>query len=106
MRDVMVELKQLRQHGMAGAWGDLVEQGWMSALDPEREKLLRLALSGLAVLCGADQTIESCSGQTTPQPVEPIDWLEWQATWESHRLPEDQRIERSAGPRAHTLGRT
>ena len=39
-------------------------------------------------------------------PVEPIDWLEWQATWESHRLPEDQRIERSAGPRAHTLGRT
>jgi len=27
MRDVMVELKQLRLHGMAGAWGDLVEQG-------------------------------------------------------------------------------
>ncbi len=27
MRDVMVELKQLRLHGMVGAWGDLVEQG-------------------------------------------------------------------------------
>jgi IstB-like ATP binding protein len=27
MREVMVELKQLRLHGMAGAWGDLVEQG-------------------------------------------------------------------------------
>ena len=26
-RDVTVELKQLRLHGMAGAWADLVEQG-------------------------------------------------------------------------------
>ena len=101
-----VPLTMAISHVEGRVTGDLVEQGWMSALDPEREKLLRLALSGLAVLCGADQTIESCSGQTTPQPVEPIDWLEWQATWESHSLPEDQRIERSAGPRAHTLGRT
>ena len=27
MRDVMVELNQLRLHGMAGAWGDLAQQG-------------------------------------------------------------------------------
>ncbi len=27
MRDLAVELKQLRMHGMAGAWSDLVEQG-------------------------------------------------------------------------------
>jgi len=26
-RDVTVELKALRMHGMAGAWADLVEQG-------------------------------------------------------------------------------
>ncbi len=66
---------------------DLVEQGWMAAVAPEQAKLLRLALQGLAVLCGADQTTESGIGQKTPQPVEPIDWLDWQQTWESHRLP-------------------
>jgi len=27
MRDLMVELKQLRLHGMALAWSDLVAQG-------------------------------------------------------------------------------
>ena len=31
MRDVTVELKQLRLHGMAGAWADLVEQGQVRA---------------------------------------------------------------------------
>jgi len=36
MRDVMVELKQLRLHGMAGAWGDLVEQGGDTGLDGAR----------------------------------------------------------------------
>ena len=36
MRDVMVELKQLRLHGMAGAWGDLVEQGSSAGLDSAR----------------------------------------------------------------------
>ena len=44
MRDVMVELKQLRLHGMAGAWGDLVEQGSSAGLDSARwlvEHLLR-----------------------------------------------------------------
>lgn len=86
--------------------GDLVEQGWMATLDDQRAGLLRVALGGLAVLCGADQTTESCSGQTVPQPVEPIDWLEWQSTWESHRVPGVQRTESPAGPSAHTLGRT
>ncbi len=35
-RDVMVELKGLRLHGMAGAWGDLVEQGSSGSLDASR----------------------------------------------------------------------
>ncbi len=36
MRDVTVELKQLRLHGMAGAWADLVEQGTNASLDGSR----------------------------------------------------------------------
>ena len=36
MRDVMVELKQLRLHGMAGAWADLAEQGGEAGLDNAR----------------------------------------------------------------------
>ena len=36
MRDLMVELKQLRLHGMAGAWSDLAEQGANGALDTSR----------------------------------------------------------------------
>jgi DNA replication protein DnaC len=36
MRDLGVELKQLRLHGMAGAWGDLVEQGTHPGLDSSR----------------------------------------------------------------------
>ena len=36
MRDVMVELKQLRLHGMAAAWADLVEQGSSAGLDSAR----------------------------------------------------------------------
>ncbi|HYN63537.1 MAG TPA: IS21-like element helper ATPase IstB [Candidatus Limnocylindrales bacterium] len=35
-RDVTVELKQLRLHGMAGAWADLVEQGRNAGLDSSR----------------------------------------------------------------------
>ena len=44
MRDVTVELKGLRLHGMAGAWVDLVEQGSSAGLDTSRwlvEHLLR-----------------------------------------------------------------
>ena len=36
MRDVTVELKQLRLHGMAVAWADLVEQGRNAGLDGSR----------------------------------------------------------------------
>jgi DNA replication protein DnaC len=36
MRDVMVELKQLRLHGMVGAWGDLIEQGGDAGLESAR----------------------------------------------------------------------
>jgi len=32
--DVLVELKALRLHGMAGAWSDLVEQGGTRASSP------------------------------------------------------------------------
>lgn len=36
MRDLAVELKQMRLHGMAGAWTDLVEQGTHPGLDTSR----------------------------------------------------------------------
>lgn len=36
MRDVMVELKQLRLHGMVAAWSDLVERGSSAAVDSSR----------------------------------------------------------------------
>ena len=36
MRDVAVELKALRLHGMAGAWADLAEQGGETGLDTAR----------------------------------------------------------------------
>ena len=35
-RDVTVELKRLRLHGMADAWADLVEQGGNASLDSSR----------------------------------------------------------------------
>ena len=34
--DVLVELKSLRLHGMAGAWADLVEQGGNAAIETSR----------------------------------------------------------------------
>ncbi len=36
MRELAIELKQLRMHGMAGAWADLVEQGGSAALESSR----------------------------------------------------------------------
>jgi len=48
MRDVTAELKQLRLHGMAIAWGDLVEQGTSGTLDASRwlvEHLLEAELT-------------------------------------------------------------
>lgn len=36
MRDIAAELKELRLHGMAGAWADLAAQGTMVSLEPSR----------------------------------------------------------------------
>lgn len=36
MRELITELKELRLHGMAGAWADLVEQGTNAAVDSSR----------------------------------------------------------------------
>jgi DNA replication protein DnaC len=36
MRELITELKELRLHGMAGAWADLVEQGSNAAVDSSR----------------------------------------------------------------------
>lgn len=36
MRDLTVELKQLRLHGMAAAWSDLVAHGSSAAVDSSR----------------------------------------------------------------------
>ena len=35
--DVLVELKALRLHGMAGAWADLVEQGGNAGIETDRK---------------------------------------------------------------------
>ena len=46
MRELAVELKQLRMHGMASAWSDLMEQGGSAALESSRwllEHLLQAA---------------------------------------------------------------
>ena len=52
MRELVVELKQLRLHGMAGAWADLVEQGTNSGVDTARwliEHLLQAETSDRAM---------------------------------------------------------
>lgn len=61
MRDVAVELKRLRLHGMAGAWGDLLEQGRSAGLDSARwlvEHLLQAE--------GTDRAMRLVSRQTCP----------------------------------------
>ena len=58
MRDVMVELKQLRLHGMAGAWGDLVEQGGNAGLDSSRWLIEHLLQAE-----GTDRAMRSVSHQ-------------------------------------------
>jgi len=48
MRELVAELKQLRLHGMAAAWSDLVEQGNSEALEASRwmlEQLVRAETS-------------------------------------------------------------
>lgn len=52
MRDVIVELKALRLHGMAGAWCDLQEQGPASGPDASRwlvERLLQAEATDCAM---------------------------------------------------------
>ena len=61
MRELAVELKQLRMHGMAGAWADLVEQGasgghggGLAALENSRwllEHLLQAETADRAMRC-------------------------------------------------------
>lgn len=52
MRDLLVELKQLRLHGMAQAWSELVEHGANAGLDTSRwllEHLLEAELTDRAM---------------------------------------------------------
>ena len=58
MRDLMVELKQLRLHGMALAWSDLVEQGANTGLDTSRWLLEHLLQAELT-----DRSMRSVSHQ-------------------------------------------
>jgi DNA replication protein DnaC len=58
MRDLMVELKQLRLHGMALAWSDLVEQGANAGLDTSRWLLEHLLQAELT-----DRSMRSVSHQ-------------------------------------------
>jgi len=58
MRELLVELKQLRLHGMAAAWADLVEQGPNAALESARW-LIELLLQAEA----SDRAMRSVSHQ-------------------------------------------
>ena len=57
-RDLVTELKQLRLHGMAGAWTDLVEQGTNATLDGSRWLLEHLLQAE-----GTDRAMRSVSHQ-------------------------------------------
>ena len=57
-RDVTVELKQLRLHGMADAWADLVEQGTNAGLDASRWLIEHLLQAE-----GTDRAMRSVSHQ-------------------------------------------
>ena len=52
MRELAIEFKQLRRHGMAGAWADLVAQGGSAAIESARwllEHLLQAQPTGRAM---------------------------------------------------------
>jgi len=52
MRDVIAELKELRLHGMAGAWTDLIAQGTLASLESSRwliEHLLQAEMTERAM---------------------------------------------------------
>ena len=57
-RDLTLELKQLRLHGMAGAWSDLVEQGTNAGLDTSRWLLEHLLQAE-----GTDRAMRSVNHQ-------------------------------------------
>ena len=57
-RDVTVELKQLRLHGMAGAWADLVEQGGNAGIESSRWLIEHLLQAE-----GTDRAMRSVSHQ-------------------------------------------
>ena len=57
-RDLTLELKQLRLHGMAGAWSDLVEQGTHAGLDTSRWLLEHLLQAE-----GTDRAMRSVNHQ-------------------------------------------
>ena len=56
--DVLVELKALRLHGMAGAWADLVEQGGDAGIDASRWLIEHLLQAE-----GTDRAMRSVSHQ-------------------------------------------
>ena len=57
-RDLVVELKELRLHGTAGAWSDLVDQGTNATLDGSRWLLEHLLQAE-----GTDRAMRSVSRQ-------------------------------------------
>ena len=56
--DLMVDLKALRLHGMAGAWADLIEQGGSTALESSRWLIEHLVQAE-----GTDRAMRSVSHQ-------------------------------------------
>ncbi len=56
--DVLVELKALRLHGMAGAWADLVEQGGNAGIESSRWLIEHLLQAE-----GTDRAMRSVSHQ-------------------------------------------
>ena len=56
--DVLVELKALRLHGMAGAWSDLVEQGGNAGIESSRWLIEHLLQAE-----GTDRSMRSVSHQ-------------------------------------------
>jgi DNA replication protein DnaC len=56
--DVLVELKALRLHGMAGAWADLVEQGGNAGIETSRWLIEHLLQAE-----GTDRAMRSVSHQ-------------------------------------------
>jgi DNA replication protein DnaC len=58
MRDLIVELRELRLHGMAAAWSDLVEQGTNAAVDSSRWLIEHLLAAE-----GTDRAMRSVSHQ-------------------------------------------